>query len=69
MTQAITLRQQIEEQHSFPIQLLSDGKDGYLFCIAEELVDNRVYLFLEQFALENELSLVFGKGYCILVER
>jgi hypothetical protein len=69
MTQAIALRKQIEQQHSFPIQLLSYGKDSYLFLIAEELVDNRVYLSLEQFALENKLTLSFGQGYCILVER
>jgi len=69
MTQAIALRKQIEQQHNFPIQLLSNGKDGYLFCISEELVDNSVYLSLEQFASENKLSLVFGQGYCILIER
>ena len=34
MTQAITLKKQIEEQHNFPIQLLSDGRESYLFWIA-----------------------------------
>jgi hypothetical protein len=67
LTQAITLRKQIEEQH-FPVQLLSNGKEGYLFLVAEELVDNSSFLFLEKFALENKLSLVFGQGYCILLE-
>jgi hypothetical protein len=69
MIQAISLRKQIEQQHSFPIQLLSNGKDSYLFLIAEELVNNSVYSSLEQFALENKLSLGFGQGYCILFER
>jgi hypothetical protein len=69
MTQAITLRKQIENQHNFPIQLLSNGKDGYQFWIAEELVDNSIYLSLEQLASENKLSLVFDQGYCIMVEQ
>jgi hypothetical protein len=69
MTQAIALRKQIEQQHNFPIQLLCNGKDSYLFWIAEEFVDNSGYLFLEQFALENKLSLVLGQGYFILVEQ
>lgn len=69
MNQAITLRNQIQEQHNFPtVHLLSNGKDSYLFWISEEFVDNSGYLYLEQFALENKLSLVFGQGYCILVE-
>lgn len=68
MTQAMNLRKQIEGQHNFSIQLLSNGKDSYLFWISEELVDNRGFLILEQFASENKLSLVLAQGYFVLLE-
>jgi len=68
LTQALNLSKQIEKSYNFSIQLLSNGKDGYLFCIPQNLVDNSVYLSLEQFASENKLSLFFGLGYCILFE-
>jgi hypothetical protein len=69
MTQAIALKKQIEQQHNFRVQLLSNGIDSYLICIALELVDNSGYLYLEQIALENKLSFVLSQGYCIIIER
>jgi hypothetical protein len=70
MTQAIALRKQIEEQPNFPmIQLLSTIKEGYLLWVKADLLNADNYKYLEQVALENQLSLFFEQGYWVLIEQ
>jgi hypothetical protein len=69
ITEAITLRRQIQEQPDFPIiQLLSTFKEGYLLWIKADLLNEDHYKYLEQVALENKLSLLFEQGYWVLIE-
>jgi hypothetical protein len=69
ITQALTLRKQIQEQTNFPmIQLLSTFKEGYLLWIKAELVNGDHYKYLERFALENRLLLLLEQGYWVLIE-
>lgn len=68
ITQAITLRKQIEAQPNFPVvQLLGTGKEGCLLCINALLVKAEVYSYLEQVAKENKLNLIYEQGYWILI--
>jgi hypothetical protein len=69
ITQAITLRKQIETQPNFPaVQLLSTGKEVCLLCINALLVKAEIFSYIEQVAKENKLNLIFEQGYWMLIE-